>query len=195
MVSQSDPRVKRTRRAIEQAFWELMKAKGFDGVTISQVTARAGINRATFYAHYADKVDVVSAVAARAFAGMIPAELLEAQEFSEDVCRGVVEVVNSYVFSFYDVCRFDDASFVARIDSGVRQHLYRVVLTVLGAEVSAETEDTVDTQPDTRLDAAMISAAIYGAVYNAYVSGGESDGLAQKIVPSIMAMRGTSVAR
>lgn len=186
MVSQSDPRVKRTRRAIEQAFWELMKAKGFDGVTISQVTAKAGINRATFYAHYADKVDVVSAVAARAFAGMIPAELLEAQEFSEDVCRGFVEVVNSYVFSFYDVCRFDDASFVARIDSGVRQHLYRVVLAVLG------TEDALDTQ----LDAAMISAAIYGAVYNAYVGGSEgTDGLAQKIVPSIMAMRGTSVAR
>ncbi|MCZ8518364.1 MULTISPECIES: TetR/AcrR family transcriptional regulator [Paenibacillus] len=55
-----DRRVRKTRLAIQQAFLSLMKEKGLQAVTVGDITARADINRATFYAHYRDKQDLIS---------------------------------------------------------------------------------------------------------------------------------------
>ena len=50
-----DPRVKRTRQSLEQAFVDLLHEKGFQAITVQDITQRAGLNRATFYAHFPDK--------------------------------------------------------------------------------------------------------------------------------------------
>src|SRR5258708_12957750 len=50
-----DPRVRRTRELLTAAFAELMDERGFAAVTVQDIAERAGINRATFYAHYDDK--------------------------------------------------------------------------------------------------------------------------------------------
>jgi AcrR family transcriptional regulator len=57
--NQTDLRVVRTRKMIKEAFVELMEEKGFDAVTVKDITTRAGINRGTFYAHYQDKFDLM----------------------------------------------------------------------------------------------------------------------------------------
>lgn len=171
MVNQQDPRVKKTRRAIEQSFWDLMKLRGFDAVSISHVTAQAGINRATFYAHYADKKAVLSNIAVRAFRGGTPAELSNVTDFTEDTCRSFVEVTYGFVFSFYDVCGFDDAHFAAQIDNLVR------------ANLCAQLEHSLS-----RSDAAMAGAAIYSEIFRAYTAGEKPavGDLEQKIIPFVM---------
>ena len=50
-----DPRITRSRHMLEQAFIDLLFEKGLNAVTVRDVTERAGVNRATFYAHYEDK--------------------------------------------------------------------------------------------------------------------------------------------
>ena len=50
-----DPRVKRTRGLILQAFGEILAEKGFHSLSVQDITEKAGINRATFYAHFEDK--------------------------------------------------------------------------------------------------------------------------------------------
>src|ERR1700690_1925078 len=50
-----DPRVKRTRLLLEQAFMVVLKEKGFQTITVQDIAQRAGVNRATFYAHFEDK--------------------------------------------------------------------------------------------------------------------------------------------
>lgn len=50
-----DPRVVRTRQSIEDAFLKLIWKDGFETTTVSDISKEAGINRATFYAHYEDK--------------------------------------------------------------------------------------------------------------------------------------------
>ncbi len=50
-----DPRVKRTRNLILEAFNALLAEKGFESISVQDVTDRAQINRATFYAHFPDK--------------------------------------------------------------------------------------------------------------------------------------------
>ncbi|WP_426452050.1 TetR/AcrR family transcriptional regulator [Paenibacillus sp. S-38] len=54
-----DRRVRKTRQAILQAFLSLTKELGLHAVTVGGITKRADINRATFYAHYRDKQDLI----------------------------------------------------------------------------------------------------------------------------------------
>ena len=50
-----DPRVKRTRGLILQSFESLLAEKGFESISVQDVTDKAQVNRATFYAHFPDK--------------------------------------------------------------------------------------------------------------------------------------------
>jgi AcrR family transcriptional regulator len=50
-----DPRIRRTRRLLQDALKRLLEQKEFDKVTIQDITETATLNRATFYAHYPDK--------------------------------------------------------------------------------------------------------------------------------------------
>jgi AcrR family transcriptional regulator len=54
-----DPRALRSRTAIHDAFTELLEVKPYHKITITDITARAGIARHTFYNHYATKADLL----------------------------------------------------------------------------------------------------------------------------------------
>ena len=54
-----DPRVIRTRRLLREALVSLIAEKGFDALTVQDITDRAALNRATFYLHYRDKQDLL----------------------------------------------------------------------------------------------------------------------------------------
>ncbi len=53
-----DRRILRTRDALGDALVALMHEKNFDQITVQHVLDRAGVGRATFYAHYRDKEDL-----------------------------------------------------------------------------------------------------------------------------------------
>lgn len=50
-----DRRVRRTRRALQEALRDLMLQKPYDRITVQDVLDRADVGRATFYAHFRDK--------------------------------------------------------------------------------------------------------------------------------------------
>ncbi|MEV0123079.1 TetR/AcrR family transcriptional regulator [Streptomyces sp. NPDC050703] len=54
-----DRRVRRTRAALRRALVELVLEKGFQAVTVEEITERADVGRATFYAHCHDKEDLL----------------------------------------------------------------------------------------------------------------------------------------
>lgn len=55
----SDLRVIRTKHNIKEAFLSLLEKKGFEAITIKDITDRGMMNRGTFYAHYLDKYDLM----------------------------------------------------------------------------------------------------------------------------------------
>lgn len=78
----SDRRVSRTRRLLREALTALILEKGYDAVTIEDITRRADLGRTTFYLHYRDKehlflesIEQNADELARQI-GQIPAELL-----------------------------------------------------------------------------------------------------------------------
>ena len=54
-----DRRVRKTRQALREAMQVLMSEKGYDQVTIEELTERADIGRTTFYLHYSAKQDLL----------------------------------------------------------------------------------------------------------------------------------------
>ena len=63
--SRTQRRVARTKAAIEDAFVALVLERGYDRVAVEDITDRADLARATFYAHYANKEAVQFSVFSR----------------------------------------------------------------------------------------------------------------------------------
>ena len=59
MESKADRRVQRTRQLLHKALIELVQEKGFDAITIQDITERANLGRTTFYLHYPGKEELM----------------------------------------------------------------------------------------------------------------------------------------
>ncbi len=59
MDENTDLRIIKTRKALKDALVELMNTKGFDKVTVQNLTTTAMVSRTTFYLHYLDKYDLL----------------------------------------------------------------------------------------------------------------------------------------
>jgi len=159
MLNQDDPRVLRTQKLIRETFRELLQNKEFEAITIKDITQMSSINRSTFYAHYEDKYALLEEITALAFENMIPEQIVQAQGFTEDVCRQFIELTYNYIVSFYRTCKFSTKSIAAQIDGKMKQNLHRTIESLLK---KSETSITAN------INAAMISAAIYSAAYYWY---------------------------
>ncbi|MEL1134174.1 TetR/AcrR family transcriptional regulator [Desulfitobacterium sp. THU1] len=58
MAPADDRRVIRTKAAIRSAMISLIEEKGFEALSVKDITDKANINRSTFYLHYVDKFDL-----------------------------------------------------------------------------------------------------------------------------------------
>ena len=66
-----DPRVRRTRQLLQQALADLLHTRDFDKLSIHEITDAAGLNRATFYAHYPDKFALLECMVAGRFHALL----------------------------------------------------------------------------------------------------------------------------
>src|SRR5579883_1946929 len=59
MAKKPDRRVQRTQQLLEAALLSLIKEKEFDAISVQEIIDRANVGRATFYAHYDNKEDLL----------------------------------------------------------------------------------------------------------------------------------------
>ncbi len=114
-----DRRINRTRRLLRSAFLELILEKGYDAVTVEDITARADLGRTTFYLHYKDKEDLlVKSIES------IAAELIER------LPPAAYNVANPHVQASEGVT---DAILVTFQHAAENAQLYRIILRGEGA--------------------------------------------------------------
>jgi AcrR family transcriptional regulator len=58
-TSKTDRRVARTRALLRDALVALIQEKGYEQISVQNITDRANVNRATFYLHYKDKDELL----------------------------------------------------------------------------------------------------------------------------------------
>jgi AcrR family transcriptional regulator len=66
-----DRRVVRTRRQLDTAFVDLLHRRTYGNIRVSDITRKAGVGRATFYAHYSSKDDLLRSQFQRIVAPML----------------------------------------------------------------------------------------------------------------------------
>lgn len=104
-----DPRVKRTRQLLQQAFLELMEEKGFTAISIQDITERAMVNRGTFYAHFADKYALLDSLMRQQFRQVLASKLPPASRWETRTLRILIQTVLEYFRDFHSHCQPVDA--------------------------------------------------------------------------------------
>lgn len=71
--STSNLRVRRTQKLLREALIELIEERGFEALTIGEITERAMVSRAAFYRNYQDKYDLVEQIFEEAMSALLSA--------------------------------------------------------------------------------------------------------------------------
>ena len=148
-----DPRIKRTRALIEQAFLDLLTEKGFHAVTVQDITARAEINRATFYAHFSDKYALLDHSIRQEFHRELEKRTLSACHYSEDNLRAVIVTVCEFIAWASEGCISSENQFESLLETQVKNQVQELLLLWLE-------QTACDVDPSIAATAA--SWAIYG---------------------------------
>src|SRR5574342_1261439 len=92
-----DPRVKRTRGLILSAFESLLAEKGFETISVQDVTDKAQVNRATFYAHFPDKYALLDYSISQMFRQEIESRMLNACHYNPDNLKNLILAVCEFL--------------------------------------------------------------------------------------------------
>ena len=150
-----DPRVKRTRNLILTAFDELLPEKGFRSLTVQDITDKAEINRATFYAHFTDKYDLLDKSIQQTFRQELEKWTLNACHYTDENLRMLIVSVCEFVSYAYRHCTNAQPQFEALVETQVKKQLQELLQLWLEKE---------ETEVDTNTAATAASWAIYGLV-------------------------------
>ncbi|HEY6010397.1 MAG TPA: TetR/AcrR family transcriptional regulator [Nitrospirota bacterium] len=122
-----DPRVKRTRELIQRSFMEIVDEKGFNSLSVQDITTRAGINRATFYAHYPDKYDLLDKAIGEMFRAEIERRMLNVCEFRIDNLRALVITVCEFVGKIHSHTDKEE-QYQTLAEAQIRNQVYELIL-------------------------------------------------------------------
>ncbi len=126
-----DPRVRRTRQMLDQAFMELVNEKGFQAVNVQEITERAGVNRATFYAHFSDKFALLNYSIRESFRSELRKRLLDCCHASPENLRLLIVAVCEFVSAKHAHCTPPQSQFEASIETEIKNQIYDLLLNWL----------------------------------------------------------------
>ena len=148
-----DPRVKRTRQLLEKAFLEVATEKGFQAVSVQDITERAGVNRATFYAHFPDKYVLLDYSVRQGFRQELEKRMLNVCSFNMENLRALIIAVCEYISVASSHCNPPSQQFESVMETQVKLQVQELLQKWLE-------KVTIDVDP--KLAATATSWAIYG---------------------------------
>jgi AcrR family transcriptional regulator len=92
-----DPRIRRTRLALQHALRKLMEAKEFDAISVQEIAEAAGVNRATVYDHYTDKFALLECMVGTRFGDLLAARGIRFDGGCSSALKGIVTGVCDYL--------------------------------------------------------------------------------------------------
>ena len=183
-----DPRITRTRGLILQAFERLLVEKGFHALSVQAIAERAGINRATFYAHFADKYALLDTSIQETFQQALEKRTLNACQYSPENLHALITVVCEFIARVHANCSRPEAPFESLVEAQVKWQVQGLLRAWLEEDVPEE---------EAKIAATAASWAIYGLAL-AWSQDKKPQGLtaeqfAQQILPLIaLNLRGVS---
>jgi len=143
-----DPRVKRTRSLILRSFEGLLAEKGFESISVQDVTGKAEINRATFYAHFSDKYELLDRSISLMFLQEIEKRTLNACHYTPDNLRNLIIAVCEFLSNMHSECAQPHQQFESLTEGTIKNILFELLshwLKQTGTKISTDIPATVAT--------------------------------------------------
>ncbi len=171
-----DPRIRRTRQMLFQAFQDLLAEKAFDLISVQDITERSTLNRATFYDHFTDKFALLEAMIGERFSALIEARMAGSEGTCEASLRRLILATCDFLAEVSSGCQKHQRQFEPFVESRVKAILCDHLLSGLKSHRARNPE----------LKATMVSWAIAGAALQwsrkKKISG---DQLADAVLPTV----------
>lgn len=119
-----DPRVKRTRSLILSSFESLLAEKGFETISVQDVTDKAEINRATFYAHFQDKYALLDTAMSQMFMQEIEKRTLSVCTYTPDNLRNLILAVCEFLSRLHTSCAQPHNQFESLVEGTIKKQLF-----------------------------------------------------------------------
>ncbi|OGO72670.1 MAG: hypothetical protein A3K45_08875 [Chloroflexi bacterium RIFOXYC12_FULL_59_14] len=143
-----DPRVKRTRGLILQSFENLLAEKNFETISVQDVTDKAQVNRATFYAHFQDKYALLDYSISQMFMQEIEKRTLNVCHYTPNNLRNLIIAVCEFLSHLHHGCTQPHQQFESLVESQIKTQIYDLLIVWLKqvkSPISAEIPATVAT--------------------------------------------------
>jgi AcrR family transcriptional regulator len=158
-VNESDPRVKRTRKLIQDAFMALMAEKSFHAISVQDIAERATVNRATFYAHFVDKYALLDHVVGEMFRQVLDRRVPATAPFTLGNLHLLVVTVLEGLAEFHGHCKPSARDLDSLIEARVQQELAAFLASWLNQAPPPDGEQRVARETAVT----VLSWAIFGA--------------------------------
>lgn len=178
----TDRRVQRTRQVIRQAFLEVVQEKGLMGASVQEVTERANISRGTFYAHYADKYELVDSIVREEFQRAVSKLPLTAG-WSKNTLFLLIQITLEFFRSTYQH-HHRSRDIAPVLERAIREEMNDLILTLLKSNKNQNNHSYIPLE--------TISQVISWTIFGAAIQGSEktptisAESIAQDVTTMIM---------
>jgi AcrR family transcriptional regulator len=158
-VNANDPRVKRTRQLLLQAFMALLEEKhNIHSISVHEIAERATVNRATFYAHFEDKYALLESWMRAKFHRALERQLPTASVLQMNTLRALILGVFDFLATFRRYLKPADKQFEPLFEVALQKELNEVLLNWLN-QIPSSAPVLLEPRETTAL---VISWAIFG---------------------------------
>jgi len=158
----ADPRVRRTRRLLQDAFRTLIRERKFSDISVQDITEAADINRATFYAHYDDKSSLGVSVMRTDLHAAVVDVFKQKPAFTRENLVKFGTAVIEFIGDIHDGCPKAAADLHGALSTGILDEVYDVVYGWLG---NNKTHLRLFPECSREAVATVIASSIYGAAF------------------------------
>lgn len=161
--NEADPRVIRTRRLLQDAFASLIQEKNFESITVRDIAERATVNRATFYAHFVDKYEILETRLMESFMTIINRRISGHETLNEETIQSIFLGVCEFHEGQNTFCKRRNVSLIPVFEIQIKEKIQTIILSFVDKD---KIRSTPNAQFLINTASIMLSWGMYGAAYN-----------------------------
>jgi AcrR family transcriptional regulator len=157
-LKSEDPRYIRTRNLIMEAFLQLVIEKKYEQITIKDITARATVNRATFYYHFLDKIDLSEKVMKEILLREVLRHVSSYKTLTNETVISIFKNLIAFQQGIKSSCSKSFEAFSCRIEEAIKEQLFESLLPLMKAKHPSLSQEQLESKT------ALLSWGMYGVL-------------------------------
>jgi AcrR family transcriptional regulator len=162
MTGNTDPRAVRTRQKLVDAFHETIRDCDLDGMSVSSLARAAGVNRTSFYEHFATPEDLAIHALSDLFDVVRNADIVMRSQHSVPAAEASRRALREIVYFVHE----RRETYVRLLGPGAAPRLVSAVSAAF-AERTVQALEQMDTRPpgaDLRVTAHFLAGGVLGVI-------------------------------